>query len=92
MGDYQAAQFAACTDFRVGEAVRYFLKRGLRVALRYRRTDEPRKDEYVLIRDLQLLGLRLLNCLPSYDYKKADKDEERQTVQRFCDMLLRFAD
>jgi len=89
MGDYQSAQFAACTDFRVGEAIRYLRdRRGLRIVLRYRETVDPRKDESALIRDLQLSGLRLLNSLPSYNYQEADKDEERRTVQRFCEMLL----
>jgi hypothetical protein len=89
MNDYQSAQFAACTDFRVGEAIQYLRnQRGLRIVVRYKKSNDPGKDEYTLIRDLLLSGLRLLNSLPSYDYLKADNEEERRTAQRFCDMLL----
>jgi hypothetical protein len=89
MGDYQSAQFAACTDFRVGEAIRYLREeRGLCVVVLYRKSDDPRHEEYTLIRDLQLAGLRLLNSLPSYDYRKADRNEEQRTVRKFCEMLL----
>jgi hypothetical protein len=89
MNDYQSAQFAACTDFRVGEAIRYLReRRSLRIVARYKKSGDPCKDESTLIRDLQLSGLRLLNSLPSYDYLKADKDEERRTVQKFCEMLV----
>jgi len=89
MSDFQSAQFAACTDFRVGEAIRYLRdQRSLRIVVRYKVSKDPVKDEYTLIRDLQLSGLRLLNSLPSYDYLKADHHEELRTVQRFCEMLL----
>ena len=89
MCDYQSAQFAACTDFRVGEAIRYLKhEHGFRIVVLYKKSEDPRHDEYTLIRDLQLAGLRLLNSLPSYDYRRADKEEERQTVQRFCEILL----
>jgi hypothetical protein len=89
MDDYQSAQFAASTDFRVGKAIRYLRdQRSLRIVVRYKESRDSVKDEYTLIRDLQLSGLRLLNSLPGYDYLKADKDEERRTVQRFCEMLM----
>jgi hypothetical protein len=89
MTDYQSAQFAACSDFFAGEAIRYFAdRRGLRIMVRYKKSDDPCKDESTIIRELQLTGLRLLNSLPSYDYHEADRDEERRTVQKFCEMLL----
>lgn len=50
------------------------------------------EEERALIRDLQLCSLRLLNSLPSYDYSNAEREEQRQIVQKFCDMLLRSAD
>ena len=31
--------------------------------------------------------IRLLNCLPRYDYKNDIETEEREVIQRFCDML-----
>jgi hypothetical protein len=89
MNDYQSAQFAACTDFYVGEAIWYFRdQRSLHIVILCKKSSDPGKDEPALIRDLQLSGLRLLNSLPRYDYLKADNEEERRTVQKFCEMLL----
>ena len=89
MSDYQSAQFAACTDFRVGEAIRYLRdQRSLRIVVLYKKSEDPRKDECILIRDLQISGIRLLNSLPSYDYLRANRDEERRTVRKFCEMLM----
>lgn len=89
MDDYCAKQFAACTDFRVGEAICYFRDvRRFEIAVRYKPSPQPRKDEYTTIRDLQTSGVRLLNDLVSYSYKDADKDRERTAVKRFCDVLV----
>src|SRR3990172_2147914 len=35
-GDYVSAKFSAPTDFKVGEAVKYLRKRGLRVVIKFR--------------------------------------------------------
>jgi hypothetical protein len=88
LGDYLEAPFAAATDFRVGEAARYLQSKGLSLRVRYRRSDDSRKDEYHLIRQLQLRGVRLLNELQAYDYKTANQVDEREVVHRFCDVLL----
>ena len=90
MEDYCLAQFQACTDFRVGEAVRYL--RGTKryqIVLRYRASAEPSKDEYHLLRKLQLSGFRLLNDLLGYNYRTAQETHERAVVQKFCDVLTR---
>jgi len=89
MNDYYLAQFAACTDFRVGEAVRYLRdSKKCRIVVRYRVSTEMRKDEYGLIRELHLSGVRLMNDFSSYDYRTADETEERAAVQRFCDVII----
>lgn len=88
MQDYAARGFKACTDFRVGSAVEYMTDYlHVSVTVRYKRSDTPRADERAWIRDLILSGYRLLNCLPAYDYRTANQEEERQIVQKFCDML-----
>jgi len=89
MNDYRVAQFAACTDFRVGEAVRY-LRDGkkCRIVVRYKVSTEMRKEEYGLIRELHLSGVRLMNDFSSYDYRMANETEERVAVQKFCDVII----
>ena len=89
MDDYCGALFAACTDFRVGEAVKYLKnEKSLRIVVRYRSSEFPRKDEDSIIRELQLSGVRLLNDLISYDYRTANCEEERAAVKKFCDILF----
>lgn len=89
MNDYRLAQFAACTDFRVGEAVRYLRdSKRCRIVVRYKKSAEMRKDEHSLIRELQLSGVRLINEFSSYDYRTANATEERAVVQRFCEVML----
>jgi hypothetical protein len=90
MKDYCLAQFQASTDFRVGEAVRYLREtKKCQIVLRYRASAEPAKDEYHVIRNLQLSGFRLLNDLLGYNYRTAQKIDERAAVQTFCDVLTR---
>ncbi len=89
MNDYRLAQFAACTDFRVGEAMRYLRdSKKCRIVVRYKVSAEMRKDEYGLIRELQLSGVRLMNEFSSYNYRMANETEERVAVQRFCDVMV----
>jgi hypothetical protein len=88
MWDYCTAQFDACTDFRVGEAIRYLReKKGCRISLRYKASGNPRKDEYDLIRELHVSGPRLLNGLVAYDYRTTDPAAERL----FIPSILRFS-
>ncbi len=92
IGDYQTAQFAAPTDFRVGEAIKYLtLDKGCTVDFLYRPSTSHLKDEKLLIRELLLSGYTLLNFLGAFDYKGANAADERRVVHRFCDMALRQA-
>ena len=86
--DYQAAQFHAPTDFRVGEAIRYLCEKQCVVRFLYKPTNAHLKDEKVLIRELLLRGCALLNFLGAFDYKTASPIDERLLVRRFCDMAL----
>lgn len=88
MRDYRLANFSACTDFCVGEAVRYLTsEKKYRVTLRYKQSDDPPKDEKLMIRLLMISGIWLVNCLPRYDYRTDDEAQERQLIHRFCDMF-----
>ncbi len=90
MDDYWTRQFAACTDFRVGEAVRYFKEvKQFRVTVRYKRSPIPRQEEYSIIRYMQTSGMRLLNDLLSYRWNDADQDQERNAIEKFCEVLIR---
>ena len=55
--------------------------------VRYKPSDDSRKEETATMRELLLKGVRLLNCLPGYHYQDGGEAEEKATVQRFCDML-----
>jgi len=87
MNDYNLANFKAATDFCVGEAVRYLKAKNYRVVVRHKPTSDPRKEERALIRRLLVSGAWLVNCLPRYDYRTDDEAEQREIVQKFCDMF-----
>jgi hypothetical protein len=77
MGDYQYRHFEACTDFRVGEAIKYLSEtKQYRIEVRFRQSDDPRQEERRHIRELLLAGFPLLNHLAAYDYKVANREEE----------------
>jgi hypothetical protein len=89
VGDYQAAQFQAPTDFRVGEAITYLaVEKKCQLDFLFRESATARKDEKLLVRELLLCGYPLLSFLGSFDYKDTTETEERKVVHRFCDMAL----
>jgi len=89
MNDYRMAQFAACTDFRVGEAVKYLRdSKKCRIIVRYKVSAEMRKDEHALIRELHLSGVGLLNDLSGYNYRTANQTQEKAAVHKFCEVML----
>jgi hypothetical protein len=88
MNDYRLANFKACTDFCVGEAVKYLTAtKNCRVVVRNKPSADPPQEEKAIIRQLLTSGMWLLNCLPRYDYRIDSEAEEREVVQRFCDMF-----
>ena len=88
MNDYGLANFKASTDFCVGEAVKYLKGiKNYRVVVRHRPSPDPPREEKEIIRRLLVSGVWLLNCLPRYDYHTDSEAEEREVVQRFCDMF-----
>ena len=86
-GDYVSAQFTAQTDFKVGEAIRYLRVLGFRVIVKYKESVDPRADEKWMLNILSS-PYQLLNNLPGYNYKKADKEEERIKIHRFMDKIV----
>jgi hypothetical protein len=92
MDDYCVKQFGAATDFRVGEAICYIRDEWkFTIVVRYKPSSDRKKEEYLIVRNLQTSGVRLLNDLLSYNYKHADKQDEREAVRKFCDVLRRSA-
>lgn len=85
VNDYLSANFKAATDFKVGEAIKYFQELGCRVIIKYRSSENRKNEQDDLIRHFQNSGIRLLNELAGYNYKTADKDEERKKIKEFCD-------
>jgi hypothetical protein len=92
MNDYRLACFGATTDFRVGEAVKYFINLNYRIVVKYKQSaaDEAarRKEERAVIASLQEEGFRLLNSFRGYDYRSADETGERSALQGFCKTLV----
>jgi len=92
MDDYCVKQFGAATDFRVGEAICYIRDEWkFKIVVRYKPSSDRKKEEYLIVRNLQTSGFRLLNDLLGYNYKLADKQDEREAVRKFCDVLRRSA-
>jgi hypothetical protein len=89
MDDYFWAQFTASTDFKVGEAVRYFRDElGHRIIVRHKQSSSRREEEKSIIDRLQNEGFRLLNHCPNYDYKAANEADVRKAIRSYCDTLL----
>ncbi|MBX6421240.1 MAG: hypothetical protein IRZ06_09575 [Nevskia sp.] len=87
-GDYQAANFKAATDFKVGEAVRHLRRRGCEVAIFYKASADRLGEERDLLAQARQEHIPLLNGLPGYDYQTADEDEELQRVRDFVNKVI----
>jgi len=85
--DYLSAQFAAPTDFKVGEAIRHLNDLGFTVHVRYKESRDRRNEEKEIIRSLGG-SYRLLNDLKGFNYKKSDPNNERKSVHHFVDELV----
>lgn len=85
MDDYYWAEFAAATDFRVGEAVRFLIRKG-EILVRYKSCVNSREEERRLINEHGKENL--INGLSPYDYKTADAGAERERVCKFLNELL----
>jgi len=84
MGDYQGRAFNACTDFRVGQAIKFLIEDlKYEIVVRHKQVDDRFKKEKDLIEELGK-QYPLLNRLPAYDYAKADELIEITRVQTFC--------
>jgi hypothetical protein len=87
-GDYVAANFTASTDFKVGRAIKYLDILGFKVLIKYGESADRRRDQRILISTHRSSGYRLLNDLPGYRYKFADKKKEGEKVDSFMNELL----
>ena len=93
MRDYMLPQLAASTDFKVGEAVKYFRAKGMEIEVAVCKDisdkDKRRDEERNMCEVLRHHGYRLLNDLKGYNYKIANRQDERDRVWQFCDEALK---
>jgi hypothetical protein len=88
MNDYRLANFTACTDFCVGEAIKYLRSKNYQIKVRYNPSPDPPRQEKTIIRRLLVAGVWLVNALPRYEYQTGSESDERLLIQRFCDMFV----
>jgi hypothetical protein len=88
--DYAKANFSASTDFKVGEAIKYFQMKGFKIQLKFRKYENPEEEERRIASEIeQERGKELLlNNLKGYDYKVDNKEHQRLEVHRFVDNFL----
>ncbi len=87
-GDYVSAKFSASTDFKVGEAVRYLMKKNYEVSIKYKESENKTMEESQLISNYKE-KFPLLNDLKGYDYRKSDEEDERNKIHNFIDDYIR---
>jgi hypothetical protein len=97
MKDYGVRSFAASTDFRVGECIRYLKEmKKYQINVRYKgssdRKAEREREEGDIIEELHLSGALLLNHFRGYSYRVDDKTKEKKRLQIFCEALIRLKD
>lgn len=92
LGDYISAHFKASTDFKVGEAIKYFQIRGYEVLVKFKKSENGKKDEKEWYPKLKGKNFLLLNDLEGYNYKTADRNEERQKIRDFVDKIISNAE
>lgn len=88
MGEYTSANFAAPTDFIVGEAIKYLQEKGYKMIIKYKFSENKKREQNEIIKDLQSLGYKLLNGFICYDYERAEKNKERERIKKFCENIL----
>jgi hypothetical protein len=88
MGTYYTAGFAATTDFKVGQAVKYLMGKGHTVVVAYSQHNDRKREERRLLAEARQKGFRLLNDIAGYNYKTSDRQQVLQAIQSFCDTLL----
>lgn len=74
IGDYITASWGAQTDFKVGMAVRMFRNNGCKVVIRYAPHEHRRIAERELLATYRAAGHKLLNDVPNYNYKTAERE------------------
>src|SRR5438094_727430 len=65
-----------------GTEIPFYVGQTTRLWGLYKPSENPRKDEHDLIREMQVSGPRLINGLAAYDYKAAEPETERHFIHR----------
>lgn len=82
-GDYQAANFTAATDFKVGKAIQRLRNLGCEVTICYRASVERNVEEQALIASAREDNYPLLNDLPGYNHRTANQADELEKIHGF---------
>jgi hypothetical protein len=86
-GDYISMQFKAPGDFKVGSAIRYLKKKGFSVLIKYKNSNDRKKEEKVLRQELEN-KFNLLNQLSGYIYNMANKQKEKNRIKEYVDKKI----
>ncbi len=90
--DYMSPQIAVTTDFKVGEAIKYFQEQGFGIEVAVKRgltdTKQRRTEESRTIGILKNHSYKLLNDLGGFNYKTVNKEDERNRVKIYCDNYI----
>jgi len=87
IGDYVSAKYSAQTDYKVGEAIKLMRSSGLYIGIKYKETMNRKKEEREIINKLGEDYL-LLNVLKGYDYKKSNKEQDKNKIHEFVQKII----
>ena len=90
IGDYVSAQFSAATDFKVGIAIKYLMKKEHKVIIKYKNSSDRKKEQNDAMGEIKIDGFRLLNDLGGYDYRTAKKEEEIRKIEDFIEEIIKI--
>lgn len=85
--DYISANFSASTDFKVGEAVKFFKEQNYIVSIKFQKSDDRKREEIELTKNYRNKYF-LLNDLVGYDYEKADVQIEKDRILNYTKTFI----
>ena len=86
-GDYQAANFKAPTDFKVGTVIRQLRALKHEIFIKYHASKDRKQDEKKLIAHFKEAGISLLNNEPCYNYLDATPDQVIPRLAKFAEAV-----
>jgi hypothetical protein len=94
-GDYISAKYTAPTDFKVGEAIKYFKSKKYEVFIKYKELKNSKEEEKKLIENVReelqkynKNNIKLLNDINGYNYQTSNEEQERKKIEDYVDGFL----